>query len=57
MIYKFIGYKRVPAYKQLRELRAFEPSKYKQLQQKREKRKEKRGKRISIYQKLNERRS
>jgi hypothetical protein len=57
LIYKFIGYKRVPAYKQLRELRAFEPSKYKQLQQKREKRKEKRGKRISIYQKINERRS
>jgi hypothetical protein len=57
LIYKFIGYKKVPAYKQLRELRAFEPSKQQQLKQKREKRKEKRGKRISIYQKLNERRS
>ncbi|AKF25549.1 hypothetical protein YH65_09300 [Sulfurovum lithotrophicum] len=49
MIYKFIGYKRVPAYKQLRELRAFEPNRQQQLKQKREKQKEQRSKRISRY--------
>jgi len=57
LIYRFIGYKRPPAYRQLRELRAFEPSKQQQLKQQRKKRKAKRDKRISIYQKLNKRRS
>jgi len=49
LIYKFIGYKRVPAYKQLRELRAFEPNKQQQLKQKRKKRKAQRSKRLSRY--------
>jgi len=57
LIYKFIGYKRVPVYKQLRELRAFKPNQYHKLMQKRKKRKEKRGKRISIYQKIREKAS
>ncbi len=49
MIYRFIGYKRVPAYQQLRELREFEPSVWKKLQQKREARKEKRKRPLSLY--------
>ncbi|KYJ86662.1 hypothetical protein [Sulfurovum riftiae] len=55
LIYRFIGYKRVPAYKQLRELRMFEPNRQQQLKQKREKRKKKRGKHIPIYQKIRKR--
>ncbi len=55
LIYRFIGYKRVPAYKQLRELRMFEPNRQQQLKQKREKRKKKRGKYIPIYQKIRKR--
>ena len=50
-IYQFIGYKRVPAYKQLKELRMFEPNKWKRLQISREKRAGKRRERISLYQK------
>jgi hypothetical protein len=49
LIYRFIGYKRLPAYKQLRELRAFEPSKWQQLKHKREVRKKSRDTRISRY--------
>jgi hypothetical protein len=49
LIYRFIGYKRLPAYKQLRELRAFEPNKWQQLKHKREVRKKKRKERISKY--------
>jgi len=49
LIYRFIGYKRLPAYKQLRELRAFEPNKWQQLKHKREVRKKRRGVRISRY--------
>jgi hypothetical protein len=49
LIYRFIGYKRVPAYQQLRELRAFEPGKWQQLKRKREARKKGRGVRISRY--------
>jgi len=55
LIYRFIGYKRVPAYLQLRQLRAFEPNMQKQLQQKREERQKKKGKYIPIYQKIRER--
>jgi len=56
LIYKFIGYKRVPAYKQLRELRAFEPNKQQQLKLKREKRKAQRSKRISRYDRFKQER-
>jgi hypothetical protein len=49
LIYRFIGYKRAPAYQQLRELRMFEPSKWQQLKHKREARKKRRGVRISKY--------
>ncbi len=38
LIYRFIGYKRVPAYRQLRELRGYEPNTWKQLKQQRESR-------------------
>ena len=57
LIYKFIGYKRVPAYQQLRELRAFEPNRQQQLKQKRADRKKKKGERISRYRKFKEKRS
>ncbi|OQX50257.1 MAG: hypothetical protein B5M46_00990 [Epsilonproteobacteria bacterium 4484_20] len=57
LIYRFIGYKRVPAYRQLHELRMFEPNRQQQLKQKREKRKGTRKKRISSYQKNRERKS
>jgi len=56
LIYRFIGYKQVPAYLQLRELRAFEPNIQKQLQQKREERKKKKRKRVSMYRKFKEKR-
>jgi hypothetical protein len=49
MIYRWIGYRRMPAYLQLRELRAFEPSKWQQLKHKREARKKSRDTRISRY--------
>ncbi len=52
LIYRFSGYKRQPAYKQLRELRAFQPSAQQQLKQKREKRKKEKKERISIYRKI-----
>ena len=57
LIYRFIGYKRQPAYKQLRELRRLRPNCQQQLRQKREARKKQKKERISIYKKLNERRS
>ena len=50
LIYKFIGYKQPSIYKQLQELREFNPSKYQQLKAKRALRK--REKKESIYQKL-----
>jgi hypothetical protein len=49
LIYRFIGYKRVPAYQQLRELRAFEPNSWRRLQLKREKRKVQKKERLSLY--------
>ena len=49
LIYKFIGYKRLLAYKQLRELRAFEPNRQQQLKQRRAKRKEEKSKPVSRY--------
>ncbi len=50
MIYRFIGYKRVPAYQQLRELRLFEPNAWKRLQRNRKERKLQRKERVSRYQ-------
>jgi len=49
MIYRFIGYKKVPAYQQLRELRLFEPNAWRRLILKREERKLQRRKRVSRY--------
>ena len=49
LIYRFIGYKRVSAYYQLKELRGFQPSRYQQLQAKRKMRHEGRRKRVSRY--------
>ncbi len=50
LIYRFIGYKKTPAYLQLRELRTFEPNKQQQLKQKRDTfQKERRKQRISRY--------
>ena len=54
LIYRFIGYKRVPAYQQLRELRLFEPNTWKRLQLSRKERKEVKGKRLSMYMKQKE---
>jgi len=51
-IYKFIGYKQVSAYKQLQELRAYNPSIYEQLKRKRANTKNKRVKRVSKYQQM-----
>jgi hypothetical protein len=51
-IYKFIGYKQVSAYKQLQELRAYNPSIYEQLKRKRANSKNKRVKRVSKYQQM-----
>jgi len=49
LIYRFIGYKRVPAYRQLRELRMLEPNAWKRLQSKRKERKLQRKERLSRY--------
>jgi len=49
MIYTFIGYRRLPAYRQLRALRAFEPNAWKRLRQRREARKKMRLERLSFY--------
>ncbi|SFV90266.1 hypothetical protein MNB_SV-4-1104 [hydrothermal vent metagenome] len=49
LIYRFIGYKRVSAYFQLKELRGFQPSRYQKLLAKRKMRQEKRRKRVSRY--------
>ncbi len=51
LIYRFIGYRKVPAYQQLRELRRFEPSTWQRLQQRRKAGKRERGDRISLYEK------
>ena len=56
-IYRFIGYKRIPAYMQLRELRRFEPNAAVRLQRLRQKRREERGVRISRYEKWKKERS
>jgi hypothetical protein len=56
-IYRFIGYKRVPAYRQLRELREFEPNSWKRLQSVRKERAAKRKKRISLYGRRKQRKS
>jgi hypothetical protein len=48
-IYKFIGYKRVSAYKQLQELRAYNPSIYQKLKSKKRK---PRVKRLSRYKQM-----
>ena len=49
LIYRFIGYKRVSAYYQLKELRGFQPSRHQKLLIKRKMRQEERRKRISRY--------
>jgi len=49
LIYRFIGYKRVPAYRQLRELRLFEPNAWRRLKLNRKERKLQRKKRLSRY--------
>ena len=54
LIYRFIGYKKVPAYQQLRELRDFEPNGWRRLQLKREERKGQRKVRISFYERKKE---
>lgn len=49
LIYRFIGYKRVSAYYQLKELRGFQPSRHQKLLAKRKMRQEGRRKRVSRY--------
>ncbi len=49
LIYRFIGYKRVSAYYQLKELRGFQPSRHRKLLAKRKMRHEGRRKRVSRY--------
>jgi len=57
LIYRFIGYKRLPAYQQLRELRKFEPNSWKRLHILREERKIQRRERVSLYQKRRQKNS
>ncbi len=55
LIYRFIGYKPISAYYQLKALRSYQPSRYQKLQRKRQEyRLKRRGERVSRYKRLRE---